>query len=62
MFFPSCGTYAGRIFIRSVSNLKNPTYAKAAAWKLLAFDSAYNSNDSSSGGAGEMSKGGIDNE
>ena len=59
MFFPIEGGYKGRIFVRSVKNLKrsNPT---TSSWVLLAIDSSY--SDVPIDGPGEMSKGGVTNE
>ena len=59
MFFPVDGTYKGRIFTRSVKNLKkpNPTTSK---WQLLQIDTS--GSDVPIDGPGEMSKGGVANE
>ena len=59
MYFPIDGDYKGRIFVRSVKDLKTSS-ATTSPWKLLSFDSSY--SDVPQPEPGEMSKGGIDNE
>ena len=51
MFFPIDGTYKGRIFVRSVKNLKEGI-KETSPWTLLAFDTSY--SDVPLPGPGEM--------
>ena len=41
MFFPIDGTYKGRIFVRSVKDLKT-SHPATASWQLLALDTSFN--------------------
>ena len=59
MFFPIDGNYKGRIFVRSVKELKKPS-ATTSPWVLLALDTSF--SDVPIQGPGEMNKGGVDNE
>ena len=56
MFFPIDGTYKGRIFVRSVKDLKGS--ASTSSWVLLALDSSYTS-DVPQPDPGEISNGGV---
>ena len=60
MYFPIDGDYKGRIFVRSVKDLKTSS-ATTSPWKLLSFDSSY-SDVPNPENPGEMNKGGIDSE
>ena len=51
MFFPVDGGYQGRIFVRSIKNLKSSN-ATTSPWKLLSFDSSY--SDVPQPGPGEI--------
>ena len=59
MFFPVDGTYKGRIFTRSVKNLKKPN-PTTSSWVLVQIDTSV--SDVPQPNPGEMSKGGVDNE
>jgi len=56
MFFPIDGNYKGRIFVRSVKELKKPS-ATTSPWVLLALDTSF--SDVPQPDPGEMSKGGV---
>ena len=60
MYFPIDGTYKGRIFVRSVKNLKSSS-ATTSPWVILALDTSY-SDVPSPENPGEMSKGGVTSE
>ena len=60
MFFPIDGAYKGRIFVRSVKDLKAP-HATTSSWVLLSLDSNY-SDVPNPENPGEMSKGGTTSE
>ena len=60
MYFPVDGNYKGRIFTRSVKNLKQGRL-ETSPWSLLGKDSSYTADDPIEG-PGEMNKGGIDSE
>ena len=61
MFFPIDGGYKGRIFVRSVKNLKKGG-ATISPWSLLALDSSVSSSNVPIGSPGETNKGGNTNE
>ena len=58
MFFPIDGAYKGKVFVRSVKNLKNGP--STSPWTLLAIDT--NFSDVPIPGPGEISKGGATSE
>ena len=59
IYFPVDGNYKGRVFTRSVKNLKLPN-SQNSAWGLLQIDTSV--SDEPIEGPGEMSKGGVTSE